>query len=321
MMRLKDQGIEIYPLLEPQKIGLERVRVGFELSSDFANHVSLFEGLHQKAGLIFYSRPLFSDRFDTEFLVPKGSVRELRTLLRTLEKMKIMTNSIAQEILWKQIVMMKTAYYDYEEGEWDVDFSRLRGDPSVKLWTRKVESKFDHSDLLIIKMLQLNPWAKAVEMAKMLRVTPEDAAYHLNKHVIGLKQIPGFSTKWIGHRDAWAKHSIIPITFVFEKLSEISRMRVMPVISSIPFTWNHMLLKDGTYMTELLIPVTHLVETMKYLSDNLGHERLMPLANYLDPAYTSGFTIPYMMHDIEKGWTFNAEESLAYIVEMIRSYK
>ena len=133
MNKLGEQGISVIPFVDTNKLGLQRVRASFEFPRDVQNPKPLFGGLHQKAGLRYYSRSLLTQDIDCEFLIPRQSIPELGKLLRGLEEMKLIENVECSSILWRDIFMMKTKYFDYESGEWNVDFSRLVGDPSVAI--------------------------------------------------------------------------------------------------------------------------------------------------------------------------------------------
>ena len=320
MLRLSEQGITIIPVLNVEELGLQRVRVSFELSTDLKDPKVLFGGLHQTAGLTYYSRSLLTQIFDCEFNIPRDSRKELSRLLLALEEMKIIEKVTLRNLLWKEVLMMKTQYYDYRENQWDIDFTEFSGDPSLKIPSMSHKEDFDHIDLLIIKSLQIDPWIKVVDLAKEIKMTEGDISYHINKHVFGRNQIGGFRFRWVGTRDAWAKHTILPLTLEFKGLSDEDSRHAMSVVTSTPFTWNHMRAEDGTYFSELLVPVSHLPETMRYISDNLRALKLFPRIALGDMSCVSSFTVPYMMHQKSHGWVFNAEMSLSYCLQMIKTY-
>jgi hypothetical protein len=332
MIRLKSQGISILPLITPENMGLERIRVSFLLSKDVKNNRIFFGSLYRAAGLHYYARSLFSQAFDCEFFVPRGKMKELDLILKKLEEMKIVKNPIARKIDWKEILMMKTEYYDYENGQWDVDFSRLIGDPSIELPSSSAASVieehnflsaslFDHADLIIAKSLQIDPWVKLVDIARILRLTDNDVSYHMKKHVFGRKQIAGFRLKWIGDKTAWAKHTITPITLLFDNLSSEELRHAISIVTSVPFTWNHMRATDGAYLSELLVPAIHAPETIRYLSDKLRDMDLVPQVLLADWSCMSNYTIPYEMHNEKLDrWEFVAEESLERVLQTIKPY-
>jgi DNA-binding Lrp family transcriptional regulator len=321
-LQLNEMGISILAVVNPEKIGLQRMRAEFKLSPDVTSFRSLFGGLHQSAGLDYYARSFYTQFVDTDFLIPSGKERELERLLEALEEMNLITNlSKVQRVVWKDSIMMPAKYYDYADGAWDVDFSSLRPDPSIRIPEPCSAARFDHTDVLIIRALQMDPLVKSVDLSRELSVTPEDVSYHLNKHVFGLQQVPRFRLKWAGPKEAWSKHSILGITYLFPELSEKETRNAMSVLTAVPFTWNHMKLEDGTYFAEVLVPISFLSETMRYVSDNLRTLDLTPLVHHVDWSCTSAYTVPHTMHDQNKGWKLKAEDSLGYTIEMIRTYR
>jgi hypothetical protein len=320
MNKLGEQGISVLPLLDVDKLGLQRIRASFEIPENAGNPKVILGGLHQKAGLKTYTRIFFSHEFDCEFMIPKGSLTEFGKLLRALEEMKLIENVEYKPILWKQVLMMRTRYFDYESGEWDIDYSRLVGDPSVSIPTQiSPSTKFDYNDLLIIKSLELDPWAKVVDIAEKLKLPVGDVSYHLNKHVLGKKLIPSYRLRWIGNKESWSRHSIVIQTYVFEKLSDDQMRRAMSVMTAAPFTWDTQLADDGTYFANLLIPLSQFPETQHYISEKLRPINLRPRILGGDWSLASIFTIPYMMFE-DGRWKLEAETTLGYVLQMISEY-
>jgi hypothetical protein len=327
MRRLKDQGITIAPLIDPEKFGLSRFRVSLDVSSDIGDVTSLFGGLHQNAGLHYFSRSLSTHSFDCEFMIPGRKVGELAKLLKALEEMKLIETPKLRGIIWKEILGMKTKYYDYANGIWDIDFSRLASNPSEyeaqvtkdSSSVHKYKIKFDHVDLQIIKSLQLDPWTKSVDIARKLILTDSDISYHMRNHVFGSKMIRGFKFQWIGSKDSWAKHTMFLVTYRFRSLSEDLARHAMSIFTACPFTWNHAWIEEGEYMAELIIPVQQMPDTIRYLANGLRPLKLKPEEiSYVDWSCTLNYTIPYLMHSPEAGWQFDATRSLGYIIQMIK---
>src|SRR5579862_3146325 len=152
MQRLREQGISITPLVDPSKFGLSRFRVSLDVSLDITDFASFFGGLHQSAGLHFFARSLSSHSFDSEFMIPADKLGELSKLLKALEEMDFIENVRIRRLQWKEILGMKTRYYDYVNRVWDIDFSRLTGNPSNHEASQTsnrpalARNKFDHVD-------------------------------------------------------------------------------------------------------------------------------------------------------------------------------
>ncbi|MDG6906741.1 MAG: winged helix-turn-helix domain-containing protein [Nitrososphaerota archaeon] len=320
MGRLKEQGISVIPIVDPERLGLERIRVSFELPNDITNLTSIFAGLHIGAGLRFYARSLMSHEFDTEFLIPGGRVNEFSKLLRALEEMRLIENARFDKLVWKDFIMMRTKYFDYDSGEWDVDFSKLVADPSETIPAKSEYAKIDQNDLQIIKSLELDPWIRVVELAKKVHLSVGDVSYHLNKHVFGRGLISCFRLKWIGTKEAWSKHTMIGQTFVFRRLTDEMARHAIAIMTATPFTWNHMRSEDGTYISELLIPVSLLPETMGFVSERLRQLGLKPELHYMDWSCTSNYTIPHHLFEPQSGWNLKAESALGDILQTIQQY-
>ena len=223
--------------------------------------------------------------------------------------------------------MMKTEHYDYSNGEWDVDFSGLRASTSPGNYLADSEKEamseknFDHTDIMIIKSLQLDSQIKSIELSKKLEVTDSDISYHMNKHIIGRKLIPSFRLRWTGSKDAWLKHTIVMMTYKFTNLSDDLLRHTISIMTSVPFAFNHLCTRDGAYLVELSVPIGYLAETLKYLSDNLRQMKIKPDGIiYPDWQATMNYTIPYHMHEEKTGWRFDAETSLGLILQMVKSY-
>jgi len=93
----------------------------------------------------------------------------------------------------------------------------------------------------------------------------------------------------------------------------------MSVFTGCPFTWNHMLTEEGEYIAELIIPVSQMSETIRYIANGLRGLRLKPTdMSYPDWFCSQNYTIPYLMHHADSGWQFDAERSLGHVIQIIR---
>ena len=322
MLNLKELGLSVLPIVDVEKLGLEKVRVFFELTADTDNVKPLFGGLHQSAGLRSYARSMYNQIFDCEFAIPRESFGELSKLLDKLTELKIVRDAKAYRLHWRDVLMLKTEFYDYNRNEWDIDFSKLTSDPSIQMPERNAPVDFDYTDLLMIKDLELDPWIKTVDLASKHDLNVVTASYHINNHVFEKKLIKSFRLRWIGSKEAWLKHSIIYKTFVFNGISPETSRHAMSVFTSLPFTWAHMLADDSSYIAEVTLPVSQYSEATQYISSKLRKIGLTP-SEVLEKDWSclSTYTIPYMMYNKDSfSWDLNSERALQYILQMIESY-
>jgi DNA-binding Lrp family transcriptional regulator len=323
MTHLKDIGISVIAIPDIEKLGLERVRVFFKLFSSLKNPRPIFGALHEASGLRAYSRAIDTHRFDCEFAIPQGRYREFCEFLAKLEEMGLIKNLEVKRILWKEVFMLKTEFYDYSRGEWDADFSSLSGDPSsIEIPKKTSPENVDYSDLIMIKELEMNPWVKTVDLAKKSGLAIGDAAYHFNRHVLGKKLVKCFRLRWEGTREAWLKHSIISKNYVFEGISDEETRHTMSIFSSLPFVWSHMIMEDGTYMAETILPISQYPDAMQYISSQLRALDLAPTLTFeKDWSCLSTFTIPYMLYNQNRhNWEFRAQRALESIVQSNSAY-
>jgi hypothetical protein len=280
--------------------------------------------LHQSAGLKMYARSIDSQIFDCEFAIPQGSSSELAALLEKLQSLKMIREPYFKKLLWKELPNLKAEYYDFPKSQWDVDFSRISGNPSSLELSENADQseRIDLCDLMIIKELELNPWIKTVELCQKTGGSVGDTAYHLNKHVFGKRLIKSFKLRWDGSPDAWLKHSIVFKSYFFKGISTERARHAMSVLTSIPFIWSHMMMEDGSYIAEMLLPISYYAETTRFISSKLGALDLVPTATYeKDWSCLSTFTIPYSLFNKERSWwDFRSERALEHALAMVRSY-
>jgi DNA-binding Lrp family transcriptional regulator len=321
MMNLKERGIVVASVPDVEKIGLERIRASFYLTSPEKEVKALFGGLHQSAGLRSYARAMISQKFDCEFAIPRRTLDQLSTLLGSLEEMKLIRGVKLQRLVWKEILMLKTQFFDYAKGEWDVDFTRLSGDPSVEIPAMSEPVRFDYPDLLMIRDLEVDSWIKTVEMARKAGLSFGDAVYHLNNHVLARKLIKSFRLRWNGRKEAWLKHSIMGTLFEFKEMTDEKARHAMSIMTSNPFTWSHMRTENGNYLVEALFPVSVFQDAIQYVSSQLRSVGLRPRLYIKDWSCVSTFTIPYTLYNKERAaWDFNSEHALEYTLQMIKTY-
>jgi hypothetical protein len=328
MVHLKDRGIGVIPIVDVSRLSLERVRASFKVNdlsavgstnNDETAVKRFFSLMNNVAGLRYFSRSVTSHLFDCEFNIPKGKIDELSKILAELEARRILRDVSVHKVLWKDFMMLKTNCFDYECGEWDVDFSRLSGSPSLSVPEKASDDAaiLDYKDMLIIKELEIDPWAKISRLAGKIGMPARDVSYHMKKHVLDGKMIPYFRFQWIGTREAWSKHTIMGMTYEFDRISDEDARHAMSIFTSLPFCWSHLRTSEGGYMAEVLIPVAYLMETTRYVSKHLRSLDLSPsVVNIPDWDCSSNFTIPYQLYDKESNkWSFSAENAIELVLQ------
>jgi hypothetical protein len=326
MMSIKDDGFRIAPFPDFAKLGLERVKVFFDLAGLANENLrAFFSGLDQTAGIRSYARSMYCQTFNCEFIIPRGTLAELEKLLSILRQMKLLEKVNVSKILWRDVLMLKAKYFDYAKKDWDTDFSRLLGDPSTQIPSMALteEMHFDYIDLLMIKELEINPWIKTIDLGKKVSLSASDAAYHLNEHVFGRKLIRTFRLNWEGSRETrWLKHKVIHHSYIFNHVSSEDARHLISIFTSLPFTFSHMMTEDGSYVADVTFPLLSYLEATQYLSRELRAIGIVPSQIFeKDWSCLSTFTIPYKLYDRQiSKWNFNAEKAAKYAIQMIETH-
>jgi hypothetical protein len=114
-------------------------------------------------------------------------------------------------------------------------------------------------------------------------------------------------------------HSVMVTRLTFKGLTTNEFLKVQAAISKIPFLWAEDLLKDGTYLATLCIPVQETLTTLDYLSSQVpGLDERVQLG-LVDQGDACLFTVPYNM--FEKGWKFDAERLKSSFLKTIKISK
>ncbi|HEY6282463.1 MAG TPA: hypothetical protein VIW22_00890, partial [Nitrososphaerales archaeon] len=99
-------------------------------------------------------------------------------------------------------------------------------------------------------------------------------------------------------------HSVDTTRLTFRNLSQGEYTRVQRAVSKIPYLWAEDLLKDGTYIATLHVPVYDLIPTFSYLNDEVGELDGNLETSFLKPNESHLYTIPHHMF-VKDRWEFN----------------
>ena len=98
-------------------------------------------------------------------------------------------------------------------------------------------------------------------------------------------------------------HSVVVTRVTFKGLSASEFLKTQAAMSKIPFLWAEELLKDGTYIATLCIPVQENFTTFDYLDSQVPNLGEKAQVGYVSPRDAYLFTIPYNM--FERKWKFD----------------
>src|SRR5437899_5990805 len=166
---------------------------------------------------------------------------------------------------------MNPKHCNVASGKWEVDWSKVEAEHAIPLEkeARRNEPAKDYFDLLLIKELQIDALQHIVGIARKLKVHQKTLEYHYRTHVQKQKLIPTYYVRWMRNIEKTLAHSVMVTRLTFKGLTTNEFLKVQAAISKIPFLWAEDLLKDGTYLATLCIPVQETLTTFDYLSSQV----------------------------------------------------
>src|SRR5256712_13933931 len=301
-------GFRIHADIDYTKLGLTLHWATLQFApSHAASAVGIFKTLNEKGYLTYYAKVVPQGNYVALFTLPTGVTEEYRAFLNEMKDVGILASLSFDEVLSSQHHVMNPKYFNFQSGKWEVDWSKVEGERPVPLEKERprTEPTVDYFDLLLIKELQIDALQHIVGIARKLKVHQKTLEYHYRTHVQKQKLIPTYYVRWMRNIEKTLAHSVMVTRLTFKGLTTNEFLKAQSAISKIPFLWAEDLLKDGTYLATLCIPVQETLTTFDYLSTQVPGLDERVQVGLVDQGDASLFTIPYNM--FEKGWKFDAE--------------
>jgi len=301
-------GFKIHADVDYKKLGLFLHWGTLQFSQRYVDSArGIFASLHEAGYLTYYGKVVPQGHYAALFALPANATEQYRGFLNELKKVGVLTDFSFEEVLASRHNLMNPRYFSFQSGKWEVDWSKVKLEDARPLEReeRRAAAEVDFFDLLLIKELQTDALQHIVGIARKLKVHQKTLEYHYRTHVQKQKLIPTYVVRWMRNIETTLAHSVMVTRLNFKGLTTNDFLKVQAAISKMPFLWAEDLLKDGTYLATLCIPVQETLTTFDYLSSQApGLDGRVQLG-LVDQGDSSLFTVPYNM--FEKGWKFDAE--------------
>jgi DNA-binding Lrp family transcriptional regulator len=307
--RFANRGFRFQAEVNFSKLGLTLHWGTFEVSPIFYKSApGLFRALNRAGYLIHYSKILPQGHYVALFALPAGKGPEYLNLLEALRQRRIIASYQFNEVLVEQHKPMDPSFYNFQSDRWEVDWQKVRNLPGIQLGAVRAQPKqeADEIDMLIIKELQQDALQHVVGIAKKVKVHEKTMEYHYRTHIVKKGLIPRYRVRWMRDVMKTLAHSTAYTRLTFRELNPQELKRVQKTVSKIPFLWAEHLLKDGTYIATLSIPMVDFVETGSFLNDELQFLGPKVEFGYMKAGDSSNFTIPYDMF-VDGEWKFDVK--------------
>ncbi len=315
-------GFKIHADIDYKKLGLSLHWGTFHFSPNYLDSAnSVFRALNEIGYLTYYGKVIPQGHYVALFALPLGETEEYGDFLEEIKNMGILTDFSFEEVLVSRHNLMNPKYFNFQSGKWDVDWSKVKLEEARPLekQERQTQASVDYFDLLLIKELEIDALQHIVGIARKLKVHQKTLEYHYRTHVQKQKLIPTYVVRWMRNVERSLAHSVLITRLTFRGLGTDGFLEAQAAISKIPFLWDEELLRDGTYVAWLCIPVEETLTTFDYLNSQVHDLKEKLEVGFIKPRDAWLFTIPYNM--FEKGWKFSSKQLKSDFLRRAKSQK
>ena len=210
---------------------------------------------------------------------------------------------------------MKPNFYDFSDGSWAYDWrgEEITGVALVPSGRADVE-KYDMSDLLILKELNIDANQTLVAIARKLNISNKTLQHHYKRHVLDRGLIKNYKILWQGTRynakteKAESKrHTYLPIALLVTGTTDSQRAKLIANLNQVPFLWFEA--SDPNYYAEFFIPIASYTEFLRRIRELAVRTGTRPQLLILDHTKGLRFTIAYRLYSQEKKrWQLNTAD-------------
>lgn len=305
--RLASLGFRFHAEVDFAKLGLTLHWATLDFTKEYYGMApQVLTGLNEVGYLAYFARVLPQGNYISLFTLPANTSDQYGEFLGGLREKGILQGFELTEVSVRRHKVMDPKFFNFRSGRWEIDWANVKSAQPMALpsGTRSRVESFDHSDLLVIKELQKDSRQHLADMARRLKVHQKTLEYHYRTHVQKLKLVPSYRIRWAQDVAKRPIHSTVFTRFAFRHLTGSEFGRVQAAVSKVPLLWTEDLLRDGTYLAMMYVPLTDMVNVSNFVSDaahDLGSKMEM---NFIDFANASSFTIPYNMYR-QGTWIFD----------------
>jgi len=303
--QFKKLRLRIHAEADYRKLGLVPFWTDLRFSPRFGGSASqVFVALSHSAYLVYYGKLLPQGNFACLFAIPEGKKSQHAELLAHMKRARILESFTMSETVASRHNLMNPGFFDFRAGRWDVDWNQVRQNPGseMSIGGPVTPARIDLYDLLLVKEMQIEALQHVVSIARKVKVPSKTLEYHYRVHVLEEALISSYLVRWMHDIES----SVQLTRLTFRGLGSSFR-RVQRVVSKIPFLWAEDLLKDGSYIATLCIPVREANATLRYLNREVPDLYGKVEVSFVERQEAGLFTIPY--ETFKDGWVYDLKKA------------
>lgn len=313
--KLLNKGFAVHVAPDYEKLGLRRVVMLMDFEDGYRDVAEMMLTILSAEGyVVSFERVLPDGRFIVHAAVPDELVETYREFFAGLKEKGYFRSFEYYTFHWFRNPPMKTELYDFDAGRWDFDWStETKVDKQAASYLPSSREKFDTTDLLILKQLQIDGNRSLAEMAEKLNINYKTLTWHFRKHIEERKLIKGYTIRWMGTRyDRNAgkalnrKHSYVGVSVLFSDLDQAKRIEVISRLNQLPFLWSEAV--GDRYEAQLSFPTESITEGLQFLGEVIGETKTTARYFIIDQRHSLAFSIiPELYDQTRQAWEFKQE--------------
>jgi DNA-binding Lrp family transcriptional regulator len=327
--KILNRGFAVQAMPDYEKLGMKRVIMIVDFAPEYRQYASaILTAMNELCYVVNFYKTLPEGEYVVHASVPEEHVGKYMEFMKTLGEKGMFVLRDMLEFDWFRNPPMRAEHYDFNTGRWDFDWSSAgQTDYSSAVIERSSRERFDKTDLLIIKELQIDANKPLIEIAKKIGVNYKKLAWHHKTHVIRRRLIRGFRINWLGTRYDYKldkalqrKHRYVILDLISRDLGDYDRMRIMSQTDRIPFVFAEALGRN--YYSNFGFPVDFINEAMQYLEQVIQVVRERTTYRIVDQNNALAFSISYNLFDEGVGqWVFDSARLLGRFENLIMRIK
>jgi DNA-binding Lrp family transcriptional regulator len=322
--KLERKGFVVQASANYEKLGLKRMVAVVDFSEEYESQA---EGILEEIGKLSYVQSIVRTVPENYYIisgeVPEEFVGQWIDVIKRLREGGLFSNVEFTAFDRTRNVSMKSEMYDFESDRWEFDWST-----STKVYPDTIErasfgSRFDKTDLEIIRAMQLDASEQLVDIQKETGINYKTLCFHSRAHVIGRRLLTGYRVNWMGthyHQDERRsenrRHKYQRISIIVRDISESDIVELMGMTNAVPFLWWEAW--GQNYYAQMAFPTETFSEAMLFLSKVLAPFKDRARWFLIDQSHSMAFPItPELFDEPTRKWKFDQAKTLAQVDQLL----
>jgi DNA-binding Lrp family transcriptional regulator len=327
--KILNKGFAVQANVDHERLGLRRVIVVLDFAEEYRRFSqSILASMNELCFLVSFSKTMPGGYYIANFSAPREFVDQLKSFLGVMKEKGMFSRLDIVDFDWIRIVPMKSEFYDFDTGRWDFDWTaKTMSDFTSAQYMPSSPAKFDYTDLLLIKELQMDANKSLKEISDKLKVNYKKLAWHYTTHVMARRLLSGYRVNWMGTSYDYAiekalhrQHRYFAVTLMVRGVTEYETMSLRQAVDRLPFLWSEAV--GANYFCEFAFPVDFVVEGLQYLTETISAVKERTEIYVVDQSDAAGFTISYSRYNqARKKWEFNLADLISRFEALIVEIK